>query len=504
MSLATVNSRTLSGVEALGVSIEVHLTNGLPSFLMVGLAETAVKESKDRVRSAIINSCFKFPARRITVNLAPADLPKEGSHFDLPMALGILVAGKLLSLEHMDEFEFIGELALSGELRPIKGILPIAIAAQKAGRKLILPQANAAEAALIKGLSVFPAGHLLDVCAHLNGTKGLLAYTATAIPKSVPTLPDFCDVNGQAQARRALEIAAAGEHSLLMCGPPGTGKTMLASRLPTILPPLNDDDALQVAAIVSIGRKEKGFDLNTWKQRPFRNPHHTASSVALVGGGSPPRPGEISLAHHGVLFLDELPEFKRHVLEALREPLESGSITISRAAQQMTFPANFQMIAAMNPCPCGYLGDSKGDCCCTAEQVRRYRQRLSGPLLDRIDMHVAVTRIPQKVLLATKQINEASATIRSRVVKARVIQHQRGDKTNAQLSTHELLQYVSLSSTQRHWLAQVMEKLNLSARSYHRVLRVARTIADLASSENVTQVHLAEALMYRSRTIQLT
>ena len=495
MSLAILHSRTLCGVQALKVTIEVHLANGLPKFLIVGLPETAIKESKDRVRSAIVNSQFKFPARRITVNLAPADLPKEGSRFDLPIAVGILLANKQLKNNSVDTYEFIGEVALSGELRPVKGVLPIAIATKAAGKKLILPADNVAEASLINGLEILPATHLLEVCAHINGTTIINKFLTPSVPTSTVGAPDLRDVYGQAQGRRALEIAAAGEHSLLMCGPPGTGKTMLASRLPSILPPMSDADALQVAAIESIA--SNGFEVQNWRRRPFRHPHHTASSVALVGGGSPPRPGEISLAHNGVLFLDELPEFKRSVLETLREPLESGNITISRAARQVRFPAHFQLIAAMNPCPCGYLGDAKRECCCTLDQVRRYRQRISGPLLDRIDMHVQVSRISQQLLISSKPNNENSMTVRTRVINARHYQFKRSGKTNAHLNNEELQRYVELTSLQQQWLHAAIEKLHLSARSYHRLLRVARTIADLENSTNVEQKHLAEALSYR-------
>ena len=398
MSLAIVVSRAQEGINAPEVSVEVHLANGLPSLSIVGLPETAVKESKDRVRAALLTSHFSFPAKRITVNLAPADLPKEGGRFDLPIALGILAASRQLPIEPLKDYEFVGELGLSGDLRPIRGVLPVALHCVRAGRHLVVPQDNADEASLPKGSQVYPAQHLLDVCGHLTGRKPIDVYhRIEGVPDEDHDL-DLADVRGQHRAKRALEIAAAGAHNLLMIGPPGTGKTMLASRLATILPPMSEEEAIESAAVLSIS--QWGFSTKDWLKRPFRAPHHTSSGVALVGGGSHPRPGEISLAHHGVLFLDELTEFDRRVLEVLREPLESGCITISRAARQAEFPANFQLIAAMNPCPQGYDCDFRGNCQCSPEQQRRYRSRLSAPLLDRIDLHIDVPRVPRETLRA--------------------------------------------------------------------------------------------------------
>lgn len=496
MTLAIIYSRANVGIASPLVTVETHLSRGMPRFNIVGLPETAVQESKDRVRSALINTCFEFPARRITINLAPADLPKEGGRFDLPIALGILAASGQIPKHQLSEYEFAGELALSGELRSVRGILPMAMAVKQTQRSLIVPKVNSQEAAFVQQATVFAANHLLEVCAHLKGEQRLPVCDEKVRSAAEPLLMDLADVRGQLHAKRALEIAAAGKHSLLFIGPPGTGKTMLASRLNGILPLLTDAAALEVAAIASISHQ--GFDPKTWGQLPFRAPHHTSSVGALVGGGRPPRPGEISRAHQGVLFLDELPEFSRGVLESLREPLESGVITISRAAFQMTFPAQFQFIAAMNPCPCGFAGYAEGNCRCTQEQIQRYFGKLSGPLLDRIDMQVEVPRLPANLLAADAVYPaESSQVVKMRVIKSRARQFERQGKCNMDLTPREVAAHCRLQDDAQHLLNQVMQKLNFSARSYQRILKVSRTIADLSLSDAILVAHLSEALIYR-------
>ncbi|MFJ1251393.1 YifB family Mg chelatase-like AAA ATPase [Cupriavidus sp. CuC1] len=508
MSLALLRSRALTGLEAPLVSVEVHLANGLPVFNIVGLADTEVRESRERVRAAILNSGLEFPSRRITVNLAPADLPKESGRFDLPIALGILAASGQVPMDGLGASEFAGELSLSGELRPVRGALAMAMglgrdnaARQAAGegppRSFVVAAENAPEAALIDGVTVYAARSLLEVCAHLGPLpedRLARAEPLVEIAGGDPAGPDMCDVRGQAQARRAMEIAAAGQHSALLVGPPGTGKSMLAQRFPGLLPPMTLDEALESAAVQSL--TTNGFHPARWRERPYRSPHHTASAAALVGGGSNPRPGEISLAHQGVLFLDELPEFDRRVLEVLREPLESGRVTISRATRQADFPARFQFVAAMNPCPCGYLGHPSRPCRCTPDQVLRYQSRLSGPLLDRIDLQVEVPAQDQQEMLDGPP-GESSAEVRQRVLAARALQQSRQGKPNAALAGREIDEHCPLTPEAQALLRSAMTKLAWSARAYFRALKIARTIADLEGTELLQPSHVAEAIQYR-------
>jgi len=494
MELSVVYSRAMAGIQAPLVRVETHLSNGLPAFHIVGMPETAVRESKDRVRSALLNSYFEFPDRRITINLSPADLPKEGGRFDLPIALGILVASNQLPPAHLHQHEFLGELALDGTLRAIPGVIPAAREATRQKRKLVVPSPCAPLAAHTPNSAVIPAEDLLTLCAHLNGSETIEPSCVTMTP-TAHNYPDLDVVVGQDLARRALEIAATGGHNLLLFGPPGTGKTLLASRLPGILPAPTPEDALTGLALRSF---YDSTDASAWFKRPFRSPHHNATSAALIGGGSKPRPGEASLAHGGVLFLDELPEFSRNALEVLREPLESGEVTISRANHKITYPARFQLVAAMNPCPCGYDGDPELSCRCTRNQIQRYRQRISGPLLDRIDLTIAMTRIPPSTLLDHSEPSENSASVRARVIQANTLQMERQGCANALLAGADLAKFCELGTAEKSFLQSAMDNIKLSARGLHRTLRVARTIADLESTPKLTTEHIGEALAYRN------
>ena len=507
MSLALVHSRALDGLNAPDVTVEVHLANGLPCFTLVGLADTEVKEARERVRAALSNSGLEFPHnKRITVNLAPADLPKESGRFDLPIAVGILAAMGHVDGRRLDGLEFAGELSLGGELRPVRGALAMALAARRgaqagrrgaeAGRALVLPVDSAREAALVDGVVLLEAAHLTQVVRALReGPDAIPLPRATPLvaPASARPHGDLLEVKGQGAAKRALEVAAAGGHSLLMVGPPGTGKSMLAQRLASVLPPLGTDEALESAAVLSLAGH---FSPQAWRVRPWRAPHHSASSVALVGGGSPPRPGEISLAHRGLLFLDELPEFPRAALEALREPLETGHITISRAARRHDFPARFQLVAAMNPCPCGHLGNPLKACRCTPEQVARYQAKLSGPLLDRIDVQVEVPAVSPEVLAGVPD-GEPSDVVAARVARARQRQWQRQECLNAELDGAGLDRHAAIEPAAQHFLKAASARLGWSGRGFHRVIRLARTIADLAQADGIATAHVAEAIQYR-------
>ena len=494
MGLAIVHSRACVGVEAPSVTVEVHISNGMPGFCLVGLPETTVKESRDRVRSAIVNSRFEFPPKRITVNLAPADLPKEGGRFDLPIALGILAASDQIPTAALSDQEFIGELALSGQLRCVKGVLPAALAANRVQRRLVVPDQNGDQAALVGADRHKSAQSLLEVCADLCGQKSLSLHQTTQDYSQNDLQRDMQDIIGQQQGKRALEIAAAGNHNLLFLGPPGTGKTMLASRLCDLLPEMSDQEALETASVASLTQQE--INAHNWKQRPFRAPHHTSSMAALVGGGSIPRPGEISLAHNGLLFLDEMPEFERKVLDSLREPLESGEIIISRAQGKTRFPARFQLVGALNPSPTGYYEGNQSRA--NPQTILRYLSRLSGPLLDRFDMSLEIPALPKGTLAEGGDRGEATAVVKQRVLQARETMLARSSKVNALLGSREIEDYCPLKKQDAQFLEEALHRLGLSIRAYHRIIKVARTIADLEGAQDIERNHLAEALGYRA------